>query len=48
MKRKNKQQNSQGIQNIEKPRPEELQSVQSTSRKDQNWKKPQIMQGQYK
>ncbi|KAG0985259.1 hypothetical protein G6F29_004160 [Rhizopus arrhizus] len=48
MKRKNKQQNSQGIQNIEKPRPEELQNVQSTSRKDPNWNKPQIMQGQYK
>ncbi|KAG0767153.1 hypothetical protein G6F16_011207 [Rhizopus arrhizus] len=48
MKRKNKQQNSQGIQNIEKPRPEELQNVQSTSCKDQSWKKPQIMQGQYK
>ncbi|KAG1136800.1 hypothetical protein G6F37_007565 [Rhizopus arrhizus] len=49
MKRKNKQQNSQGIQNIKKPRPEGLQSAQSTSRKDQNWKKPQIidMDAQY-
>lgn len=55
MKRKNKQQNSQGIQNIKKPRPEELQSAQNiktneqdTSGKDLNLKKPQVTEGQYK